>query len=63
MWTVFFVFVFLEYPTLTILFLYNGVQQRLSLKLPLTINKFFEPTEMNSEAFFTRWKNLSGLVA
>ncbi|EFX80034.1 hypothetical protein DAPPUDRAFT_212220 [Daphnia pulex] len=51
---------FLEYPTLTILFLYNGVQQRLSLKLPLTINKFFEPTEMNSEAFFTRWKNLSG---
>lgn len=49
-----------EYPTLTILFLYNGVQQRLSLKLPLTINKFFEPTEMNSEAFFTRWKNLSG---
>ena len=63
MWTVFFVFVILEYPTLTILFLYNGVQQRLSLKLPLTINKFFEPTEMNSEAFFTRWKNLSGLVA
>ena len=59
----FFVFVILEYPTLTILFLYNGVQQRLSLKLPLTINKFFEPTEMNSEAFFTRWKNLSGLVA
>nr|SVE70877.1 EOG090X0109 [Daphnia similis]SVE72141.1 EOG090X0109 [Daphnia similis] len=51
---------FLEYPTLTILFLYNGVQQRLSLKLPLTINKFFEPTEMNSEAFFSRWKNLSG---
>lgn len=56
MWGIF----FLEYPTLTILFLYNGVQQRLSLKLPLTINKFFEPTEMNSEAFFTRWKNLSG---
>nr|CAG4646035.1 EOG090X0109 [Macrothrix elegans] len=51
---------FMEYPSLTILFLYNGVQQRLSLKLPLTINKFFEPTEMNSEAFFTRWKNLSG---
>ena len=51
---------FLDYATLTILFLYNNVQQRLSLKLPLTINKFFEPTEMNSEAFFSRWKNLSG---
>ena len=51
---------FADYATLTILFLYNGVQQRLSLKLPLTINKFFEPTEMNSEAFFARWKNLSG---
>nr|CAG4647661.1 EOG090X0109 [Moina brachiata]SVE92845.1 EOG090X0109 [Moina brachiata] len=51
---------FSDYPTLTVLFLYNGVQQRLSLKLPLTINKFFEPTEMNSEAFFSRWKNLGG---
>lgn len=51
---------FVDYATLTILFLYNNVQQRLSLKLPLTINKFFEPTEMNSEAFFSRWKNLSG---
>lgn len=51
-----------DYPTLTVLFLYNGVQQRLSLKLPLTINKFFEPTEMNSEAFFSRWKNLGGYV-
>lgn len=57
---VFLFFSEIEYPTLTILFLYNGVQQRLSLKLPLTINKFFEPTEMNSEAFFSRWKNLSG---
>jgi len=49
-----------EYASLTVLFLYNGVQQRLALKLPLTVNKFFEPTEMNSESFFGRWKNLSG---
>nr|CAG4640625.1 EOG090X0109 [Eulimnadia texana] len=51
---------FKDYPTLTVLFLYNGVQQRLSLKMPVSANKFFEPTEMNSEAFFSRWKNLSG---
>nr|CAG4638245.1 EOG090X0109 [Cyclestheria hislopi] len=51
---------FLDYATLTVLFLYNGVQQRLALKLPLSINKFFEPTEMDSESFFARWKNLSG---
>ena len=51
-----------EYASLTVLFLYNGVQQRLALKLPLTVNKFFEPTEMNSESFFGRWKNLSGYV-
>ena len=51
-----------DYATLTVLFLYNGVQQRLSLKLPLTVNKFFEPTDMNSESFFGRWKNLSGSV-
>jgi len=51
---------FAEYASLTVLFLYNGVQQRLALKLPLTVNKFFEPTEMNSESFFGRWKNLSG---
>lgn len=30
------------------------------MKLPLTINKFFEPTEMNAESFFARWKNLGG---
>lgn len=47
-------------PTLDISFRYNGVQQNLSVKLPLTINKFFEPTEMNSESFFARWKNLGG---
>lgn len=47
-------------PTLDISFRYNGTQQKLSVKLPLTINKFFEPTEMNGESFFARWKNLGG---
>lgn len=50
---------FSERPSLTIQFLYSNVPQKLSLKLPVTTNKFFEPTVMNSEAFFTRWKNLN----
>jgi AP-2 complex subunit alpha len=29
------------------------------LSLPLYINKFFEPTDMTSEQFFARWKQLS----
>jgi len=51
---------FKEYPSLAITFLYNNVQQKLNLKLPVTINKFFEPTDMNGETFFSRWKNLGG---
>jgi len=46
-------------PDLAVSFMYSGVQQKLHLKLPVTTNKFIEPTEMNSEAFFARWKNLS----
>lgn len=41
-------------------FIYNNVPQKITMKLPLTINKFFEPTEMNGESFFARWKNLGG---
>ncbi|XP_063699996.1 AP-2 complex subunit alpha [Culicoides brevitarsis] len=47
-------------PTIQISFRFNGQPQKLALKLPLTINKFFEPTEMNAESFFARWKNLGG---
>lgn len=47
----------------TSFFRYTGVPQKVSIKLPVTLNKFFEPSEMNSEAFFSRWKNLSGLVS
>ena len=25
----------------------------------ISVNKFIEPTDMNGEAFFSRWKNLS----
>lgn len=47
-------------PSLDIHFVYNGVMQKMVVKLPLTLNKFFEPTEMNGESFFARWKNLGG---
>src|SRR5688572_5048500 len=30
-----------------------------NLYLPIFISKFFEPTDMNSEQFFARWKQLS----
>lgn len=47
-------------PSMTVSFIYNNVPQKLTLKLPIFINKFFEPTEMNGESFFARWKNLGG---
>ncbi|CAB3359810.1 Hypothetical predicted protein [Cloeon dipterum] len=54
------VFDYPDAPSLTVTFTCNGTPQKLSLRLPLTVNKFFEPTEMTGEVFFARWKNLSG---
>ncbi|KAL1493069.1 hypothetical protein ABEB36_011204 [Hypothenemus hampei] len=45
-------------PSILVSFWYNGVPQKVIVRLPLTLNKFFEPTEMNGESFFARWKNL-----
>ncbi|KAG7153994.1 AP-2 complex subunit alpha-like [Homarus americanus] len=45
-------------PDLSVSFTYGNVPQRLALHLPLSCNKFFEPTDMNGESFFARWKNL-----
>ncbi|XP_076852365.1 AP-2 complex subunit alpha-2 isoform X2 [Brachyhypopomus gauderio] len=50
---------FSDAPLLNIKFRYGGALQNLSLKLPVTINKFFQPTEMSSQDFFQRWKQLS----
>jgi len=50
---------FNEQPDLKLDFNYNGAPQTVTIKLPIAINKFIEPTEMNAEAFFSRWKNLS----
>jgi len=50
---------FYQQPDLAITFQYNGELQTVNAKLPMSVNKFIEPAEMNAEAFFTRWKNLS----
>ncbi|XP_050962844.1 AP-2 complex subunit alpha-2 isoform X3 [Labeo rohita] len=50
---------FMDAPLLNIKFRYGGALQNLTLKLPVTINKFFQPTEMASHDFFQRWKQLS----
>ncbi|XP_049756913.1 AP-2 complex subunit alpha-1 [Loxodonta africana] len=50
---------FLTPPLLSVRFRYGGVPQSLTLKLPVTINKFFQPTEMAAQDFFQRWKQLS----
>ncbi|XP_055711574.1 AP-2 complex subunit alpha isoform X2 [Phlebotomus papatasi] len=51
---------FADAPSIDLSFRHNGVHQKVNIKLPLTLNKFFEPTEMNGESFFARWKNLGG---
>lgn len=50
---------FKERPQLVLQFIASGLQQRISLEFPLSLNKFFEGTIMNTEQFFGRWKNLN----
>uniref|UniRef100_A0A0L8IGM1 AP-2 complex subunit alpha n=1 Tax=Octopus bimaculoides TaxID=37653 RepID=A0A0L8IGM1_OCTBM len=50
---------FTESPIVHIKFMYSGAQQKISLKLPVTLNKFIESVEMNTEVFFARWKALN----
>ncbi|XP_048118799.1 AP-2 complex subunit alpha-2 isoform X7 [Alosa alosa] len=50
---------FVEAPVLNIQFRYGGTLQNIAVKLPITLNKFFQPTEMMSQDFFQRWKQLS----
>jgi AP-2 complex subunit alpha len=47
------------FSDINVSFSINGQPHKLSLKVPISLNKFMEPTEMNGEAFFARWKNLS----
>jgi len=48
-----------EQPDLNLSFSCGGEIKTVAIKLPISVNKFIEPTEMNGEAFFSRWKNLS----
>ncbi|XP_075696285.1 AP-2 complex subunit alpha-1 isoform X3 [Rhinoderma darwinii] len=48
-----------EAPLINIKFRYGGTLQNITLKLPIAINKFFQATEMPSQDFFQRWKQLS----
>ncbi|KAM3919530.1 AP-2 complex subunit alpha-2 isoform 1-T1 [Leptodactylus fuscus] len=50
---------FVDVPVLSIQFRYGGAFQNFSVKLPITLNKFFQPTEMEAQDFFQRWKQLS----
>ncbi|XP_052065520.1 AP-2 complex subunit alpha-2-like isoform X1 [Mytilus californianus] len=50
---------FSEAPVLNISYTMSGSIQRINLKLPIILNKFIEPAEMDSATFFTRWKALS----
>ncbi|XP_018323433.1 AP-2 complex subunit alpha [Agrilus planipennis] len=52
---------YIDSPSVIVAFVYNNVPQKITIKLPLTLNKFFEPTEMNGESFFARWKNLANV--
>ncbi|KAG7327808.1 hypothetical protein KOW79_009414 [Hemibagrus wyckioides] len=49
---------FVDAPVLSIHFRYGGSMQNISVRLPITLNKFFQPTEMTSQEFFQRWKQL-----
>ncbi|KAG8515717.1 AP-2 complex subunit alpha-2, partial [Galemys pyrenaicus] len=50
---------FTEAPVLNVQFRYGGTFQNVSVKLPITLNKFFQPTDMAAQDFFQRWKQLS----
>ncbi|XP_028404796.1 AP-2 complex subunit alpha-2-like [Dendronephthya gigantea] len=50
---------FIEQPILDINFTVNGINQRITLKLPVFLNKFFKPSVMAAQDFFSRWKQLS----
>lgn len=47
-------------PDFCVSFSLGGVMKTFNLKLPVTLNKFFEASEMTSSVFFSRWKNLNG---
>ena len=49
---------FSEAPTIQLSFYYSGVMQRFTLKIPVSLNKFSEGTDMEQGKFFERWRQL-----
>lgn len=50
---------FEEFPEIHISFMDGLVKEDLRLKLPIHLNKFFEPISMGRDDFVCRWKNLT----
>ncbi|XP_071954711.1 AP-2 complex subunit alpha-2-like [Antedon mediterranea] len=50
---------FSDAPRISISFMYGGSKQFVNLKAPVMVSKFFQPAEMNSADFFSRWKQLN----
>jgi len=48
-----------ELPELHLSYMNGLVKEDSSLKLPIYLNKFFEPITMSRDDFFARWKNLT----
>lgn len=50
---------FNEFPEIHVSFMNGLVKEDLNLKVPIYLNKFFEPITMSRDDFFARWKNLT----
>lgn len=50
---------FEELPEVRVSFMNGLVKEDISLKLPIFLNKFFEPIPMSRDDFFARWKKLT----
>jgi AP-2 complex subunit alpha len=50
---------FEDFPEIHLSFMNGLTKEDIDLKLPIYLNKFFEPITMSRDDFFARWKNLS----
>lgn len=50
---------FEEFPEIHLSFMNGLTKEDIDLKLPIYLNKFFEPITMSRDDFFARWKNLT----
>uniref|UniRef100_A0A6G1SB68 AP-2 complex subunit alpha n=1 Tax=Aceria tosichella TaxID=561515 RepID=A0A6G1SB68_9ACAR len=50
---------FEDFPEIHLSFMNGLTKENVDLKLPIYLNKFFEPITMSRDDFFARWKNLT----